>query len=156
MLPLTIEMPDHLRQEKTGHLPSDLPPVPRQVEFRNGILGLWSGDHFIAAKAAFRNEVSILDRPGSVMIRIERSEQTRSRQKSHPFPMSPRIHGGDGCPLSDSCIQAMDDYFGSAQRPITLDAFRIGDVEPALLQRSGIDGAFLSIRGVADVQSIVR
>jgi len=31
MLPLTIEMRDHLRQEKTGNLPSPLPAVERQL-----------------------------------------------------------------------------------------------------------------------------
>ena len=33
MLPLTIEMRDHLRQEKTGNLPSPLPEVARQLDF---------------------------------------------------------------------------------------------------------------------------
>ena len=33
MLPLTIEMRDHLRQEKTGNLPSPLPAVERQMRF---------------------------------------------------------------------------------------------------------------------------
>ena len=32
MLPLTIEMRDHLRQEKTGNLPSPLPEVARRME----------------------------------------------------------------------------------------------------------------------------
>lgn len=87
MLPLTIEMRDHLRQEKTGYLPSDLPPVPRQVEFRNGMLGLWSGNHFviyyrdgrvpqpgIVPLGQVQGAVSIFDRPGSVTIRLERKE----------------------------------------------------------------------------------
>ena len=34
MLPLTIDMRDHLRQEKTGYLPSDLPELSRQREFK--------------------------------------------------------------------------------------------------------------------------
>lgn len=42
MLPLTIEMSDHLRQEKTGNLPSALPELPRQRDFSVGTLGLWS------------------------------------------------------------------------------------------------------------------
>jgi hypothetical protein len=42
MLPLTIEMDDHLRQEKTGDLPSSLPAAPLQREFSAGTLGLWS------------------------------------------------------------------------------------------------------------------
>jgi hypothetical protein len=33
MQPLTIEMRDHLRQEKTGNLPSPLPAVERQLDF---------------------------------------------------------------------------------------------------------------------------
>src|SRR5919112_1583872 len=47
MLPLTIEMSDHLRQEKTGNLPSPVPAVERQVGFSTGTLGLWSSDHFV-------------------------------------------------------------------------------------------------------------
>src|ERR671910_2869956 len=47
MLPLTIEMRDHLRQEKTGNLPSPLPAVERQLEFSIGTLGLWSSNHFV-------------------------------------------------------------------------------------------------------------
>src|SRR5262245_19779312 len=42
MLPLTIEMRDHLRQEKTGNLPSSLPAVERQLDFSTGALGLWN------------------------------------------------------------------------------------------------------------------
>src|SRR5918994_1520684 len=41
MLPLTISMSDHLRQEKTGNLPSPLPAVARQQAFSTGTLGLW-------------------------------------------------------------------------------------------------------------------
>ena len=47
MLPLTIEMRDHLRQEKTGNLPSPLPAVERQLDFSAGTLGLWSSNHFV-------------------------------------------------------------------------------------------------------------
>src|ERR687898_488122 len=47
MLPLTIEMRDHLRQEKTGDLPSPLPAVERQLDFSAGTLGLWGPDHFV-------------------------------------------------------------------------------------------------------------
>ena len=36
MLPVTIEMRDHLRQEKTGDLPSPLAPSPRQTGFLQG------------------------------------------------------------------------------------------------------------------------
>ena len=38
MLPLTIEMSDHLRQEKTGNLPSPLPAIERQLDFSTGTL----------------------------------------------------------------------------------------------------------------------
>ena len=47
MLPVTIEMRDHMRQEKTGDLPSPLAPSPRQTGFSKGTLGLWSADHFV-------------------------------------------------------------------------------------------------------------
>jgi hypothetical protein len=47
MLPLSIEMSDHLRQEKTGNLPSPLPAVERQLDFSTGTLGLWSSNHFV-------------------------------------------------------------------------------------------------------------
>ena len=85
MLPLTIEMRDHLRQEKTGDLPSPLPSVHRQLDFSTGTLGLWNSDHFVIY---YRNgrvpqpgiillgqvtgDVSIFDRPDPVTIRIER------------------------------------------------------------------------------------
>jgi hypothetical protein len=86
MLPVTIDMRDHLRQEKTGNLPSRLPSVGRQLEFSTGTLGLWSSDHFviyyrdgrvpqpgiiILGKAA--GDVSIFDRPGRVTVRVERA-----------------------------------------------------------------------------------
>lgn len=85
MLPLTIEMRDHLRQEKTGNLPSPLPAVERQLDFSTGSLGLWSSNHFVIY---YRNgrvpepgiimlgqvtgDVSIFDRFGSVTVRLER------------------------------------------------------------------------------------
>src|SRR4051812_37003624 len=47
MLPLTIEMRDHLRQEKTGILPSPLPAVDRQLHFSTGTLGVWNAQHFV-------------------------------------------------------------------------------------------------------------
>ena len=43
MLPLSIEMRDHLRQEKTGNLPSPLPAVERQLDFSTGTLVRTSG-----------------------------------------------------------------------------------------------------------------
>jgi len=85
MLPLTIEMRDHLRQEKTGNLPSPLPNVPRQRDFQNGTLGLWGPDHFVVyyrsgqvpqpgiiTLGRVAGDASVFDRPGMVTIRIER------------------------------------------------------------------------------------
>ena len=85
MLPLTIEMRDHLRQEKTGNLPSPLPDLERQLDFSTGTIGLWSSDHFviyyrdgrvpgpgIVPLGQVTGDVSILDRPGPVTIRIDR------------------------------------------------------------------------------------
>ena len=85
MLPLTIEMRDHLRQEKTGNLPSPLPAVERQLDFSTGTLGLWSSNHFVIYYRDGRvpqpgiillgrvtDDVSIFDRPGPVTIRLER------------------------------------------------------------------------------------
>ena len=84
MLPLTIEMRDHLRQEKTGNLPSPLPAVERQLDFWTGTLGLWSSDNFviyyrdghvpqpgIILLGRVTDDVSILDRPGPVTVRVE-------------------------------------------------------------------------------------
>ena len=81
MLPITIEMRDHLRQEKTGNLPSPLPPVARQTAFSKGTLGLWSSDHFVIYYREGRvpqpgiiilgqvtGDVSIFDRPGAVTV----------------------------------------------------------------------------------------
>ena len=85
MLPLTIEMRDHLRQEKTGNLPSPLPAVGRQLDFSTGTLGLWSSNHFVIYYRDGRvpqpgiillgrviDDVSIFDRPGPVTVRVER------------------------------------------------------------------------------------
>jgi hypothetical protein len=85
MLPLTIEMRDHLRQEKTGDLPSSLPAVERQLDFSTGTLGLWSSNHFviyyregrvpqpgISLLGRVTDDVSIFDRPGPVTVRVER------------------------------------------------------------------------------------
>jgi len=87
MLPLTIEMSDHLRQEKTGNLPSTLPESVRQRDFSSGTLGLWSSDHFVIYYRSGRvplpgiivlgkatGDVSIFDRSGPVTVRIERAE----------------------------------------------------------------------------------
>ena len=85
MLPLSIEMRDHLRQEKTGNLPSPLPAVERQLDFSTGTLGLWSSNHFVIYYRDGRvpqpgiillgrvaGDVSIFDRPGPVTVRVER------------------------------------------------------------------------------------
>jgi hypothetical protein len=87
MLPLTIEMRDHLRQEKTGNLPSPLPAVERQLDFSTGTLGLWSSDHFVIYYRDGRvpqpgiillgrvtDDVSMFDRPGPVTVRVEHME----------------------------------------------------------------------------------
>ncbi len=85
MLPLTIEMRDHLRQEKTGDLPSPLPAIERRLDFSAGTLGLWSSDHFVIYYRDGRvpqpgiillgkvtGDVSIFDRPGPVTVQVER------------------------------------------------------------------------------------
>jgi hypothetical protein len=87
MLPLTIDMTDHLRQEKTGNLPSRLPAVARQPDFATGTLGLWGPDHFVIYYRGGRvpqpgivklgnvtGDVSIFDRPGPVTVRLERAK----------------------------------------------------------------------------------
>ena len=84
MLPITIDMHDHLRQEKTGNLSSPLPEVPRQLDFAVGTLGLWGPDHFviyyrkgpvpqpgIAILGNVIDNVSIFDRPGPITVRLE-------------------------------------------------------------------------------------
>ena len=84
-LPVSIDMRDHLRQEKTGDLPSPLPQAPRQQDFSTGTLGLWGPDHFviyyrdgqvpppgIVVLGQVTGDVSNFDRPGPVRIRIER------------------------------------------------------------------------------------
>jgi hypothetical protein len=85
-LPITIQMRDHLRQEKTGNLPAPLPEVARQTPFAKGTLGLWDSDHFviyyrdgrvpqpgIIILGQVKGDVSIFDRPGPVTVRIERA-----------------------------------------------------------------------------------
>ena len=85
MLPLTIQMRDHLRQEKTGNLPSPLAKTERQTDFAIGTLGLWSANHFVIYYREGRvpqpgivilgrvtDDVSIFDRPGPVTVRLER------------------------------------------------------------------------------------
>ena len=86
MLPLTIDMRDHMRQEKTGNLPSPLPETTRQTGFSKSTLGLWSSDHFviyyregqvpqpgIIVLGRVLGDISFFDRPGPVKVRIERA-----------------------------------------------------------------------------------
>ncbi len=86
MLPITIDMRDHLRQEKTGNLPLPLPEVPRQLDFAAGTLGLWGPDHFVIYYRKGRvpqpgivilgnvtGDVSTFDRPGPITVRVEAS-----------------------------------------------------------------------------------
>ena len=85
MLPLTIDMRDHLRQEKTGYLPSELPELARQRDFSMGTLGLWSSNHFviyyrtgsvpapgIIILGEITGDVSIFDRPGEITVELTR------------------------------------------------------------------------------------
>ena len=85
MLPLTIDMRDHLRQEKTGYLPSDLPEMARQRDFAMGTLGLWSSNHFVIYYSSgsvpapgiiilgqVTGDVSIFDRPGNITVELTR------------------------------------------------------------------------------------
>jgi hypothetical protein len=87
MLPITIEMRDHLRQEKTGNLPTSLPEVGRQQAFSVGTLGLWGSDDFviyyrngrvpqpgIVVLGQVSGDVSIFDRPGPVTVRVQRAD----------------------------------------------------------------------------------
>lgn len=86
ILPVTIQMRDHLRQEKTGNLPSPLKEVARQTHFSKGTLGLWTSDHFviyyrdgqvpqpgIIILGQAVGNASIFDRPGPVTVHIERA-----------------------------------------------------------------------------------
>lgn len=85
MLPLTIEMRDHLRQEKTGNLPVALPANQRRRGFSAGTLGLWGRNDFviyyrdgrvplpgIAMLGRVDGDASIFDRPGTVVVRLQR------------------------------------------------------------------------------------
>ena len=84
MLPLTIQMSDHLRQEKTGDLPSPLPEVSRQRDFSPGTLGLWGSGDFVIYYRGGRvplpgivilgkvtGDVSIFDRPGEITVQLK-------------------------------------------------------------------------------------
>ncbi len=86
ILPVTIEMDDHLRQEKTGTLPKTLPAAPRQRAFSAGTLGLWSSGDIVIYYREGRvlppgivllgridGDVSIFDRPGKVTITVDKA-----------------------------------------------------------------------------------
>ncbi|WP_445940743.1 cyclophilin-like fold protein [Pseudomonas sp.] len=86
-LPVTIEMRDHLRQEKTGELPTGLPQSPRQQDFSVGTLGLWGTGDFVIYYRSGRvplpgivilgkveGDVSIFDRPGPIKVLVERAK----------------------------------------------------------------------------------
>ncbi|MBU8539003.1 cyclophilin-like fold protein [Falsiroseomonas tokyonensis] len=85
MLPLTLSMRDHLRQEKTGRLPEPLPAADRQQDFAVGTLGLWASGNLVIYYRSGRvplpgivvlgqvsGDVAIFDRPGPVTVRLER------------------------------------------------------------------------------------
>ncbi|PWC34841.1 hypothetical protein TSO221_31050 [Azospirillum sp. TSO22-1] len=85
MLPITIGMRDHLRQEKTGNLPEALPEAPRQRDFSAGTLGLWGSDDFVIYYRSGRvpqpgivilgtvtGDDSIFDCPGSIAVQLQR------------------------------------------------------------------------------------
>jgi len=82
-LPLTITMRDHLRQEKTGELPTPLPNLPRKRAFSKGLLGLWGGNDFviyyrdgtvpspgIIPLGSVTGDVTIFDRPGDITMEV--------------------------------------------------------------------------------------
>jgi hypothetical protein len=87
MLPITLDMRDHLRQEKTGPLPMPLPQAERQVDFGNGTLGLWGATDFviyytngsvpqpgIVILGHVNGDASVFDRPGPITVEIKRAE----------------------------------------------------------------------------------
>ena len=87
MLPVTIEMRDHLRQEKTGNLPSPLPEVQRQTEFSAGTLGLWG--------TMTSSSITGTDAcPGPGIIVLGRVEAT-CRSSIAPDPVTVRIEPAD-------------------------------------------------------------
>ncbi|TGR18841.1 hypothetical protein EN792_019565 [Mesorhizobium sp. M00.F.Ca.ET.149.01.1.1] len=87
MLPITLDMSDHLRQEKTGNLPSSLPQSERQLDFDKGTLGLWGSTDFviyyrkgsvprpgIIILGRVDGDASIFDRPGPITVEIDRAK----------------------------------------------------------------------------------
>lgn len=84
MLPLTLPMTDHLRQEKVGNLPKDLPEIPRVRPFQAGTLGIWQSNRFvlyyiggevpspgIMIVGQVVGDASAFNRPGSVTVHLE-------------------------------------------------------------------------------------
>jgi hypothetical protein len=87
LLPITLEMQDHLRQEKTGDLSASLPQAARQLDFGNGTLGLWGATDFviyyregrvpqpgIVILGQVEGDVSIFDRPGPITVQITKAD----------------------------------------------------------------------------------
>lgn len=87
MLPLKIQMRDHLRQEKTGVLPAGLPGGDRQTEFSVGTLGLWSDRDFVIYYRAgnvpapgivvlghVRGDLSLFDNSDGVTISLRQAD----------------------------------------------------------------------------------
>ncbi len=87
MLPLKIQMRDHLRQEKTGVLPSAVPGGDRQTEFSVGTLGLWGDRDFviyyrtgnvpapgIVVLGQVQGDLSLFDNPGGVTISLRQAD----------------------------------------------------------------------------------
>lgn len=88
MLPVTIDMQDHMRQEKTGQLSTALPEAERQLDFENGTLGLWGSTDFviyyrngsvprpgIVVLGHIQGDASILDRDGPITVEVKRVDQ---------------------------------------------------------------------------------
>lgn len=86
-LPVTLQMRDHLGQEKTGALPASLPEAPRSQEFAAGTSGLWRTNDFVIYYRGGRvpqpgivvlgrvaGDVSIFDRPGPVTIQVRQTQ----------------------------------------------------------------------------------
>jgi hypothetical protein len=87
MLPLRVQMRDHLRQEKTGTLPAPLPDGERQSDFAVGTLGLWGDRDFVIYYAEGRvpapgivvlgqvsGDLSQFDSAGRVTIALRHAE----------------------------------------------------------------------------------
>lgn len=85
-LPLTVQMRDHLRQEKTGTLPAPLPQAARRLGVSAGMLGLWGDDDLVIYYRGGRvpppgvvvlgrvtGDVAMFDRPGSISVQLRRT-----------------------------------------------------------------------------------